>query len=115
VCVSVHASVHVYVPVWRKNGKMEVNRYVCMIAGFSHNCAPLYYYAANNGPFFLPMSRYNWDFLPQKMGPVGCPEMLVGSYCCLLCNNPEEHSSQQTCLFSLHFSIKLQCRWVNTV
>jgi hypothetical protein len=97
---------------------MEVNKRVCMIAGFCHkvdeNCALLDYYTANNG-HFLPMVLYNLDFLPRKMGPIGCLEILVSNYHCLLRNNPEEHSSQQMCLFSLDFSIKLQCHWGNTM
>lgn len=34
------------------------------------------------------------DSWPLTMGPIGCPETLVGNYYHLLCNNTEERSSQ---------------------
>ena len=37
------------------------------------------------------------DSWPLRMGPIGCPETSVRNYQYLLCNNPEERSSQPSC------------------
>jgi hypothetical protein len=41
--------------------------------------------------FWIKLILDSW---PLRMGPIGCPKMLVGNYHYSLCNNPEEHSSE---------------------
>jgi hypothetical protein len=69
-----------------------------VISGFrrvDENYALLGYYAASNGNF-LPTFQDNLSVpssILLKMGPIGCPETLVGNYHYLLRNNPEERNS----------------------
>ena len=75
------------------------------------NCAIRGEYAVSSGNFLLkfwdnlsvPSAGVEnpLDFQPLKMGTMGCPETLVRNYHCLLCNNPEEHSSHLLCSGSL--------------
>ena len=74
-----------------------------MISGFhcevDENCALLGYYTVSSGNY-LPAFRDNLlvpssevenpnDIQRQKMGPIGCPKMLVGNYRISPHNNPE--------------------------
>ena len=85
-------------------GEIEVKKCVCVNSGFCHevdeNCALLGCYPSSSDNF-LP-TFWDMDSWPQKMGPIGCLET-VRNYHCSLRNNPEEHSSQQMCLFSWDF------------
>ena len=64
-----------------------------MLSGFQkevdENYAPLGYYAASSGNFLPSL----FGFLNTKMGPTGCPNMLVRNYHYSQHNNPEEHCS----------------------
>jgi len=85
-----------------------------MISCFCHeaneNCAVLGYYAVSSGNFsptfrdnlWVPSSavkNFYLKFQDNLPSPIDCPEMSVRNYHYLLCNNPEQHSSNMNSIW----------------